>query len=140
MISVQAEGCAPLVRAFEAGAEEASLWERPRTQASGLRVPRLLADFLCLRAIRQSGGTAVAVPDEAMFAAQREAGAAEGILFCPEGGACVAALRLLLERGDLGRQDRVVVFNTATGLKYADLFPVDAPVVDPLGAKGVEAR
>lgn len=140
MISVQAEGCAPLVRAFEAGAEAASLWEHPSTHASGLRVPRVLADFLCLRAIRQSGGTAVAVPDEAMFAAQREAGAAEGLLLCPEGGACVAALRLLRERGDLGRQDRVVVFNTATGLKYADLIPVDAPVVDPLGAKDVKVR
>lgn len=139
MICVQAEGCAPIARAFENGEEAASPWENPETAVSGLRAPKVLADFLCLRAIRESGGTAVAVPDEMMFDAQRRAGASEGMLLCPEGGACVAALDALLERGDVGRDERVVAFNTAAGLKYADMIEADAPLIEPLAARGRDA-
>ena len=132
MIAVQAEGCAPLVKAFKEEKEEAELWENPTTRISGLCAPKMLADFLCLRAIRESGGTAIAVSDEAIFEAQREAGDAEGFFLCPEGAACVAALWDLRDHGDIRLKDRVVVFNTATGLKYSDLISVDVPVMDPL--------
>ena len=132
LISVQAEGCAPLVRAFEAGADHAQVWQNPTTRVPGLRAPRVLADALCLQAIRESRGTAIALPDEAMFPAAREAGETEGISLCPETGACIAAIRLLLERHDIDRDERVVVFNTATGLKYTDMMPSEVPVVDPL--------
>jgi threonine synthase len=131
LISVQAEGCAPLVRAFEAGEKQASVWQEPTTRVPGLRAPRVLADFLCLRAITESRGTAIAVPDELMFEAQREAGETEGISLCPEAGACIAAIRLLLKRHDIDPDERVVVFNTASGLKYTDMMPSEAPVVDP---------
>ncbi len=130
LISVQAEGCAPLVRALEAGAAESELWRNPTTKVPGLRAPRVIADFLCLQAIRDSGGTAIAVPDEAMFVAQREAASAEGIALCPEGAACVVALRELLARGAVGRDERIVLFNTASGLKYVEMLPADAPAVD----------
>jgi threonine synthase len=90
----------------------------------------VIADFLCLQAIRESDGTAIAVPDEAMFVAQHEAAAAEGIALCPEGAACLVALRELIGRGTVGRDERIVVFNTASGLKYVEMLPADAPVVD----------
>ncbi|HUK07023.1 MAG TPA: threonine synthase [Stellaceae bacterium] len=130
LISVQAEGCAPLVRAYEAGEETSRPWANPTTRVPGLRAPRVLADFLCLRAIRNSGGTALAIPDEAMFAAQREIGELEGVAFCPEGAACIAALRLLLQRGKINRDERIVVFNTASGLKYVEMMDTSAPTVD----------
>jgi threonine synthase len=130
LISVQAEGCAPLVRAFEAGQEHSTPWLNPTTRVPGLRAPRVLADVLCLRAIRESRGTAIAVPDEAMFAAQREAGATEGIALCPEGAACIAALRDLIARAAVDRDEKIVVFNTASGLKYVEMMPTDAPTVD----------
>ena len=120
LVAVQAEGCAPLVRAFAAGAVTADVWERPSTRVSGLRAPRLLADRLCLAALRKSDGSAIAVPDAAMFEAVRETGAREGLHLCPETGACVAALPVLLERGVIGRDERVVLFNTAAGVKYID--------------------
>ena len=134
MICVQAEGCAPLVRAYENDDEVSALWDNPTTVVSGLRAPKVLADFLCLRAIRESGGTAIAVSDEMMFEAQRKVGASEGILICPEGGACIVALEILIERGDIGRDERIVSFNTATGLKYADMVETDVSVIDPLSA------
>ncbi|MDE0340741.1 MAG: threonine synthase [Nitrospinae bacterium] len=134
MICVQAEGCAPLVRAYENDDEVSTLWDNPTTMVSGLRAPKVLADFLCLRAIRESGGTAIAVSDEMMFEAQRKVGDLEGILICPEGGACIAALGVLLERGDIGRDERIVTFNTATGLKYADMVETEVSVIDPLSA------
>ena len=115
MICVQAAGCAPLVRAYENNDDVSSLWDNPTTVVSGLRAPKVLADFLCLQAIRESGGTAIAVSDEVMFEAQRKVGASEGILICPEGGACIAALEVLLERGDIGRDERIVTFNTGHG-------------------------
>ncbi len=133
MVCVQAEGCAPLVRAYESGEEVSSPWENPTTLVSGLRAPKVLADFLCLRAIRESSGTAIAVSDAAMFDAQRRAGASEGLLLCPEGGACIAALEALVARGEVGRDACVVAFNTATGLKYADMVETHPPVVDAGG-------
>ena len=131
LISVQAEGCAPLVRAFEAGEEHASVWRNPTTRVAGLRAPRVLADFLCLRAIRESGGTAITVPDDVMFLAQRETGETEGISLCPEAGACVAALRVLLDRHNIDPDERVVIFNTGSGLKYTDMMPSETLLVDP---------
>jgi threonine synthase len=119
MVCVQAEGCAPLVRAFLANADTATVWENPTTKVHGLRAPRVLADRLCLAAIRESHGTVIAVPDADMRAMQDLAGAMEGLSVCPEGGACLAAIPELLARGDLGADERVAVFNTATALKYA---------------------
>ena len=132
MICVQAEGCAPIVRAYENNDEVSAQWDNPTTMVSGLRAPKVLADFLCLQAIRESGGTAIAISDEMMFEAQRKVGASEGILICPEGGACIAALEVLVERGEIGRDERIVTFNTATGLKYADMIETDVSVIDPL--------
>ena len=120
MISVQAEGCAPMVRAFEAGEETATPWEDPRTEASGLRVPGGVGDFLILRAIRESGGTAVAVSDADMRVGVADLGRHEGICAAPEAGATLAALRRLRDSGAIGADDRVVLFLTGTGLKYPD--------------------
>ena len=119
MISVQAAGCAPIVRAFAEGRETAAPWPDPVTAASGLRVPSSLGDFLMLRALRDSGGTAVAVEDREMMEMARRAGAREGIDACPEGGAAIAALQRLKEAGRIDPGETVVVFNTGTGLKYA---------------------
>jgi len=120
MVSVQAEGCAPIVRAFERGEETAAPWEDPRTEASGLRVPSAIGDFLILRAIRESGGTAVAVSDAEMRAGIRRLGRTEGCVTAPEGGATVAAVQRLLASGWIRPDDRVVLFLTGTGLKYLE--------------------
>jgi threonine synthase len=125
MYSVQSAGCAPIVRAFEAGADQATPWEAPWTAASGLRVPAPLGDRLMLRALRDSGGGAIAVTDEALLAEARQASAEEGIDFAPEGGAALVAARLLRARGELGTEDRVVVFNTGAGWLYRG--PGDLP-------------
>ena len=122
MVSVQAEGCAPIVRAFHAGDERATPWAGAATAADGLRVPRAIGDFLILRALRESGGTAVAASDDAMVAAMREIGATEGLSAAPEGGATLVALRALLEKGTIAPSDRVVLFNTGGALKYLDLL------------------
>ena len=122
LVTVQAAGCAPIVRAFEAGAERADPWPDARTVADGLRVPKAIGDFLILRALRDSGGAAVAVDDDAMIAAMREIGRLEGISAAPEGGATLCALRLLLERGVIRRSERVVLFNTGGALKYLELL------------------
>jgi threonine synthase len=118
MISVQAAGCAPIVRAFETGAERAQRWERPHTYAAGLRVPSAIGDALILEALRDSRGSALAVTDEAIAAGQLELARLEGIFGAPEGGATVAALRALVAQGAIARAERVVLFNTGTGLKY----------------------
>lgn len=118
MVTVQSTGCAPIVRAFHAGEKFAAPWENAQTVAAGLRVPAAIGDFLILRALRESGGTAVAVSDEALLEGQRLMGRTEGIFACPEGGAAVAALKLLLEAGWIRPQERVVLFNTGSGLKY----------------------
>ena len=120
MISVQATGCAPIVRAFEHGAEHAVPWENPATVADGLRVPRAIGDFLILRAVRDSGGTAIAVPDAEMIDGMLELGSTEGISAAPEGGAALAAIRALVARGEIRSSDRVVLFNTGGALKYLD--------------------
>ena len=122
LVTVQAAGCAPIVRAFEAGAERAAPWPDARTVADGLRVPRAIGDFLILRALRDSRGAAVAVDDDAMVAAMREMGRLEGISAAPEGGATLCALRLLLQRGVIRPSERVVLFNTGGALKYLELL------------------
>lgn len=122
MVSVQAEGCAPIVRAFRIGKDRAAPWEGAATAADGLRVPRAIGDFLILRALRESGGTAIAVSDDAMVAAMREMGATEGLSAAPEGGATLVALRALMDQGLVAPADRVVLFNTGGALKYLDLL------------------
>ncbi len=122
MVSVQASGCAPIVRAFDAGQEFAAPWPIARTIASGLRVPAAVADFLILRALRASGGTALSVGDDEILAEIPRVARSEGIFFCPEGAASVVALRRLAERQWLRPDDEVVIFNTASGLKYLHLL------------------
>ena len=122
MISVQAEGCAPIVRAFEQGRASAEPPERPHTIADGLRVPRAVGDFLMLRIIRDSGGTAIAVSDQAMVNGMRQMGRTEGISAAPEGGATVAALEALIEGGLIARDELVVLFNTGGALKYLEVL------------------
>ncbi|TWA87463.1 threonine synthase [Azospirillum brasilense] len=119
MVAVQAAGCAPMVRAYEAGEEHAPRWQDAHTIASGIRVPQAVGDFLILRAVRESGGFAVAVPDEAIQAALDEAAREEGFLLCPEGAATYAAYKQALADGRVGRDERAVLFNCATGLKYS---------------------
>lgn len=126
-IAVQSEGCAPIVRAFERGADQAEAWEDASTLASGLRVPLPLGDALILQAIRESGGTALAVPDQDMLDAGLELARHEGILPSPEGAACIAALRRLLEAGVLNPDERIVVFNTGAGLKYLEAYSTRLP-------------
>src|SRR5579864_4519645 len=118
MVAVQAAGCAPMVRAFEAGAEHAPRWEDAHTIASGIRVPQAIGDFLILRAVRESGGFAIAVEDEAITAALDEVARDEGLLLCPEGAATYAAYKQSLADGRVSRNERAVLFNCATGLKY----------------------
>jgi threonine synthase len=118
MIAVQAAGCAPMVRAFEAGLEHASRWEDAHTIAAGIRVPQAVGDFLILRAVRQSGGFAIAVTDAAITAALSEVSREEGLLLCPEGAATFAAYKQALADGRIAASDRAVLFNCATGLKY----------------------
>ncbi len=125
MVSVQSEGCAPIIRAMEEGSEHARLWENAHTIASGLRVPGAVADFLILRAIRESGGTAVAVSDEAMLADSWEIARKEGVLPAPEGGATLSALKKLLDTGAINRDEEVILFNTGSAYKYQDNMPLD---------------
>jgi threonine synthase len=127
MVVVQAEECAPIVKAFQEGATEAPLWANARTMAAGLRVPKAFADFLILQALYDSEGTAVAVPDAEMAEAQRVLAGLEGIFACPEGAATVAALQHLRQQGWIEAHERVVLFNTGSGLKYADLLHATPP-------------
>ncbi|MBX9813978.1 MAG: threonine synthase [Proteobacteria bacterium SG_bin5] len=118
MFAVQASGCAPIVKAFDAGVEHAERWENAHTIASGIRVPRAVGDFLILRAVRESGGIAMAVDDAAIEAAVEACAREDGLLLCPEGGATLAAYHQAVERQLVRRDERVVLFNCATGLKY----------------------
>jgi threonine synthase len=120
MYAVQAEGCAPIVKAFSEGLEEAPLWEGARTLAHGLRVPKALGDFLILKALRESRGSAVAVSEAEIIQGVRDASASEGLFVAPEGGACVTALRKLKASGHITPDDSVVVFNTGTAFKYVE--------------------
>jgi threonine synthase len=126
-IAAQATGCAPIVRAFEDGADESLMWPEPRTFAAGIRVPKALGDFLVLRALRESGGIAVAVTDEDIAAHMALAGEHEGMLVCPEGGAALAATARLRRDGWIKDGERVVVFNTGSGLKYSESLQGPAP-------------
>lgn len=118
MYAVQASGCAPIVRAFEAGEEHAERWEDAHTVAAGIRVPRAVGDFLILRAVRESGGKALGVGDPAILQAVDDCARKDGLLLCPEGGATLAAYRAALKTGEVDEDERVVLFNCATGLKY----------------------
>ncbi len=122
MVTVQAAGCAPIVRAFEAGKRFADEFPNAHTTASGLRVPKAIGDFLILDALRSSGGTAVAITDDELIAATIEIGAAEGIFCAPEGAACLPALKRLLSDGAVKPNERVVLFNTGSGVKYVESF------------------
>jgi threonine synthase len=122
MVTVQSEGCAPVVRAFEAGAEFAEPWEGAKTIAEGLRVPAAVGDFLILRALRESGGTAVAVADGEMLEAAGRIGRTTGMWACPEGAATLVAFERLRRQGWIGDGERVVLFNTGSGIKYANLW------------------
>ncbi|HEU0180159.1 MAG TPA: threonine synthase [Blastocatellia bacterium] len=122
MFSVQAAGCAPIVRAFDNGWDEAPEFENAHTAASGLRVPRAIGDFIMLDILRKSGGGALAVSDEEMVADASVIGAAEGLFCAPEGAACFSALKKLLASGRVASSDRIVLFNTGTGLKYLEVF------------------
>ncbi|MGA2039800.1 MAG: threonine synthase [Bryobacteraceae bacterium] len=127
MIAVQAEGCAPVVRAFEENEPRSRFFDGAHTLAAGLRVPKPLGDFLVLDAVRSSGGTAVAVSDEEMLDAGAELASTEGIFAAPEGAACVAALRKLLVSGFLKPADRIVLYNTGSGLKYPEAWSTRFP-------------
>jgi threonine synthase len=122
MVTVQASGCAPIVRAFQEGKRFADEFPDAETVASGLRVPKAIGDFLILDAIRASKGTALAVTDEELIEATREIGAAEGVFCAPEGAACLPALRKLLAAGEVEKNERIVLFNTGAGVKYLEAF------------------
>lgn len=131
MIVVQSEGCAPIVKAFERGERHAPLWEGAETIAPGIRVPVAIGDYLILDAVRESGGTAIAVSDAELEAAMRDVAASEGLFVSPESGAAFAAAAKLREAGQLAESDRVVVYATGSGLLHTDLIGGDYPVLDP---------
>jgi threonine synthase len=118
MVAVQSTGCAPIVKAYDDGAQHAEFWENSHTGASGIRVPAAVGDFMILRAVRESGGFAIAVDDEHIFRARDEAAQKDGLLLCPEGAATFAAWQKALELGLVKKEDKVILFNCATGLKY----------------------
>jgi len=125
MVAVQATGCAPMVRAWEKGEEFAERWDNPATVATGIRVPKAVGDFLILRAVRESGGFAIAVEEEAISQAVSDAARDDGLLLCPEGGAVLAGWCAALARGLVGPDERVLLFNCASGNKYP--LPLAAP-------------
>jgi threonine synthase len=133
MVSVQAAGCAPIVRAFQAGARFAEEFANAHTVASGLRVPKAIGDFLILDAIRESGGTALTVTDDELMEGARELARTEGIFAAPEGGACVPALRKLIANGDVKADETVVLFNTGSGIKYLEAFEKRLKATTPPG-------
>ena len=130
MVSVQASGGAPIPNAFDEGKEETEFWQDAKTLAAGLRVPHALGDFLVLNAARESGGSAIAVSDEEIMDGVGQIAREEGLFACPEGAATFVALKHLIEDGKVDKDERVVLFNTGSGLKYTTLFEVDAPVFD----------
>lgn len=130
MVAVQSDGCAPIVRAFDAGERFASPWENAQTAAFGLRVPSAIGDFMILDAIRASGGWAMTVPERYMTTVLRRATSLEGISFCPESAACVAAVEFARAEGRLSGGERVVILNTCAGRKYVEAGAVDLPMID----------
>ncbi|MGH8861279.1 MAG: threonine synthase [Jatrophihabitantaceae bacterium] len=147
LVAVQATGCAPIVEAFHAGRDESTPPANPRTVAFGITVPKALGDFLVLEAVRSTGGTAIAVTDDELLAAQRELARTEGSWICPEGAACFAAVARLRGSGWIGDDEQVVVLNTGTGLIYPETVPVDVPTLPadgaiprPAGTTGIRAN
>ena len=126
MFSVQASGCAPIVRAFESGAKTAAEFPDAQTCASGLRVPKAIGDFIMLNILRESKGGAVTVDDETMIRVTREVGSSEGLFVAPEGAACFAALKSLHSKGQIESGEEVVIFNTGSGIKYLDCYDAQA--------------
>ena len=126
-VAVQADGCAPIVRAFVDGRDESDPWPDPRTFAAGIRVPKALGDFIVLKALRESEGIAIAVSEREIAQSMQAAGGAEGMLVCPEGGAAIAGTAKLRRDGWIREDEEVVVFNTGTGLKYAEFLQGDEP-------------
>ncbi len=118
MVAVQASNCAPIVKAYDDGVEHATFWENAYTEAWGIRVPAAIGDFLILRAVRQSGGFAIAVDEEDIFKCRNHIAQKDGLLLCPEGAATFAAWQMALKSGQVSKSDKVLLFNTATGLKY----------------------
>jgi threonine synthase len=139
MISVQAAGCAPIVQAFLDGRTASEPWTNARTIAAGLRVPHAFADYLILRAIRDSAGTALAVTDTEILDAMRELARVEGLFVCPEGAATLAAFKRLASSGFLHPNERVVLFNTGSGLKYSNLVQGEFPIIDPGDTATIDA-
>jgi threonine synthase len=139
MISVQAAGCAPIVRAFIDGSTVSEPWANAQTIAAGLRVPHAFADYLILRAIRKSAGTALAVTDAEILDAMRELAHVEGLFVCPEGAATLAAFKRLAANGFLQPNERVVLFNTGSGLKYSNLVQGEFPLIDPADTAAIDA-
>jgi threonine synthase len=127
MIAVQVEGCQPVVRAFQLGSARSEFWEHASTVASGLRVPKPLGDFLILKAVRESGGTAIAVSDAELLDAGIQLASEEGLFVAPEGAACVSALEKLLADGTLKRDEKIVIYNTGAGLKYLEAYSTRFP-------------
>jgi len=122
MFTIQASGCAPIVRAFQAGENAAPEFPNAHTVASGLRVPKAVGDFIMLQILRESGGGAITIEDDEMIRVTRDVGASEGLFVAPEGAACFAALKPLLERGKIRRDERIVIFNTGSGIKYLECY------------------
>jgi threonine synthase len=120
LVAVQAEGCAPIVRAYEAGASESEAWQDARTVAFGITVPKALGDFLILQAVYETEGCAIAIPDDEILRTQRRVAELEGAFICPEGAACFAAVWRLRQSGWISAGEDVVVLNTGTGLKYPE--------------------
>ena len=131
MVAVQAAGCAPVVRAFEQGEGVSEMWRDAATFASGLRVPKPYGDYIMLEILRESGGLAVALPDEEILASLKDWARNEGIFLCPEGAAATAAYDHLLKVGYLKPEDRVVLVNTGAGLKYTDVTAEAAGIRRP---------
>jgi threonine synthase len=129
LVAVQAQGCAPIVRAFESGADVSVPFENARTVAFGITVPKALGDFLVLDAVRSTGGTAIAVSDDELLAEQQRMASSEGLFICPEGAACLAAAAQLRESGWLRGDERAIVLNTGTGLIYPETVSVDVPTL-----------
>ncbi|BCV21752.1 threonine synthase [Moorella sp. Hama-1] len=130
MISVQAEGCSPIVKAFQAGQKESEFFQGAQTIAGGIRVPKALGDFLVLEAIYESGGIAVSVSDDEIKAAVQQVARTEGMFICPEGAAAIAGAQKLLNSGFLKPEERVVVLNTGSGLKYPEMINLNLPVLE----------
>ncbi|WP_041445407.1 threonine synthase [Syntrophobotulus glycolicus] len=131
LVAVQATGCAPIVKAWEEKKEASVFWENAKTIAFGITVPKALGDFLVLQAVYETNGCAIAVADDEILKAQVDLAAAEGAFVCPEGAACLAAASKLREQGWIGADEKVVILNTGTGLKYPDTVQVELPVLKP---------